>query len=164
MFSSLRAKRSNLVPSWPLGGARLPRRLRRLAMTLDVKRLAAAAAALLVRIAEDKAGFELFLHVIHLGAEDEHDRLGIDQHGDALVLDDLVEFALLVGVFEGVAEARAATRAYADAHADRGLAALREQRLDALRRRVGPLEGLGSRQRHYRLTLFAPSSRQWAFC
>src|SRR5580693_183098 len=133
-------------------------------MTLDVKRLAAAAAALLVGIAEDKAVFELFLDVIHLGAEDEHDRLGVDQHGDSLVLNDLVELALLVGIFERVTEAGAAARAHADAHAGRRLAALREQRLNPLSRRVGHQKGRGSRQSHLsphtlsRIILPAPSS------
>src|SRR3954465_1057193 len=89
---------------------------------LYVERLAATAAAFFVRIAEDKAGLQLLLDIIHLGAEDEHDGLRIDQHRDALVLDDFVELALFVGVFERVAEAGAAARPDADAHADRRLA------------------------------------------
>src|SRR3954454_6395724 len=94
---------------------------------LYVEAFAAAAAAFFVRIAEDKAGLQLFLDVIHLGAEDEHHGFRIDQHRDPLVLDDFVELALLVGIFERVAEAGAAARPHADAHADRRLAALGKQ-------------------------------------
>src|SRR3954464_12354378 len=89
---------------------------------LYVKAFAAAAAAFFVRIAEDKAGLQLLLDIIHLGAEDEHDGLRIDQHRAALVLHDFVELALFVGVVERVAEAGAAARPDADAHADRRLA------------------------------------------
>src|SRR5215813_1848335 len=55
-----------------------------------VERLAAAAAALFVGIAEDEAGLQLVLDIVHFAAEDEQGRLGIDIDGDALVLDDLV--------------------------------------------------------------------------
>src|SRR6266853_1623226 len=94
----------------------------------NVERLAAAAAALLVRVAEDKARLELLLDVIHLGAEDEHDGFGVDEDCHPLVLDDFVEFALLVGVFDRVAEPRAAARPHADAHSQGRLAATGEQR------------------------------------
>src|SRR6266446_1377475 len=112
---------------------------------LDVERFAAAAAAFLVGIAECEAALQLFLDVIHLGAEDEHDRLRIDQDRHALVFDDFVELALLIGIFERVAEARATARAHADAHSCRWLAALGQQRLDALRRSVSHQQGLLSR-------------------
>src|SRR5665213_330028 len=101
----------------------------------DVEGFAAAAAAFFVGIAEGEAGLELVLDVVHLGADDEHRRLGIDQDGDALVLHDLVEFSLIVGVFERISQARAAARAHADPDAGGILAALGEQRLDALGRR-----------------------------
>src|SRR6266851_852467 len=96
----------------------------------NVERLAAAAAALFVRVAEDKARLELLLDVIHLGAEDEHDGLGVNEDRHALVLDDFVEFALLVGVFDRIAEPRAAPGAHADAHPQGRLAAPGQQRLD----------------------------------
>src|SRR5215831_3189444 len=57
----------------------------------DVERLAATAAALFVRIAKGKAALQAFLDVIHLGAEDEHDRLWINEDGHTLVFDDFVE-------------------------------------------------------------------------
>src|SRR5512146_552483 len=101
-----------------------------------VETLAAAAAALFVRVAEDETGLQLFFDVVHLGAEDEHDRLRVDQDRHPLGLDDLVELALLVGVFARVAEARAAARAHPDAHPRRRLATLGEQRLDAFGRCV----------------------------
>src|ERR1700751_4174592 len=53
-------------------------------------RLAAAAGGGLVRIVEHEAGGELVDLEVHLGAEQEHHRLGIDQQLDALVLDHLV--------------------------------------------------------------------------
>src|SRR4051794_22333314 len=71
----------------------------------DVEGFAAAAAALLVRIAESEARLDLVFDIIHLGADDEHGRLRVDQDGDALVLDHLVELALLVGIFERIGKA-----------------------------------------------------------
>src|SRR5262249_16273017 len=47
-------------------------------VVLDVERLAAAAAALFVGIAEDEAGLQLVLDIVHLAAEDEQGRLGVD--------------------------------------------------------------------------------------
>src|SRR5205807_8798218 len=94
----------------------------------NVETLAAATAALLVRIAKDKARLQLLLDVIHLGAEDEHDGFRVDQHGYTLVFDDLVEPALLVGIFDRVAEARAAAGPHPDAHPQSGLAARRQER------------------------------------
>src|ERR1700743_2014552 len=75
---------------------------------LDVERLAASAAALLVRIAEHEAGLQLVFDEIHFRAEHEHRRLGIDEDPHAPDFHDLVRRSLLVGVFERVAEARAA--------------------------------------------------------
>src|SRR6185437_3381783 len=114
-----------------------------------VEGFAAAAAPLLVGIAEGEARLDLVLDIVHLGADDEHRRLGIDQQGDPLVLHDLVEFAFLISIFEGVCEARAAAAAHADADADRRLAALGEQRLDAPRRGLRHHHRLP--QRHGRL-------------
>src|SRR6185312_1690266 len=119
-----------------------------------VEGFAAAAAALLVRIAEGEARLELVLDIVHLGADDEHRGLGVDQQGDALVLHHLVEFALFVSVFERVCQARAAAAAHADADADRRLAALGQKRLDAPRRGLRHHHRLP--QRHGRL---APRTR-----
>src|SRR5258708_19995623 len=110
--------------------------------SLDVEGFAAAAAAFLVGIAECEAAFQLFLNVIHLGAEDEHDRFRIDQDRHALVFNDFVELALLIGIFERVAEARATPRAHADAHSCRWLAALAEEGLDTLPRAARPHQAL----------------------
>src|SRR6516165_425715 len=124
--------------------ARLLRALVRAA--LHVEGFAAAAAALLIRISEGEAAFQFLFDVVHLGPEDEHDRLRIDQDRHPLILDDLVEFALLVSIFERVAEPRAAAGPHADPYTNRRLAALGEQRLDALRRSVRHRQGLLSRQ------------------
>src|SRR5437763_10421252 len=105
-------------------------------MSLNVERLAAAATALLVRVAEHEPRLQLLLDVVHFGAEDEHNGLRVDQDGHSLILDDLVVFTLIVGVFERVGQARAAARPHPDAHPNRGFAATGEQRLDALRRRI----------------------------
>src|SRR5690606_16153690 len=102
----------------------------------DVEGFPAAAPALLVGIAEAEAGLKLVLDPVHLRAEDEHRRFGIDEDGDALVFHHLVPLSLLVGVFERVGEARAAARPYADANAHGRLASLREERLDAFGRGV----------------------------
>ena len=56
--------------------------------------------------------------IVHLGAEQEHHRLGVDQHLDALVLDHLVEGLLILGPFHGVFHAGAAAVLDADAQAD----------------------------------------------
>src|SRR5207245_1050038 len=75
---------------------------------LDVEGFTAAATAFLVGIVKCKAALQLFLDVVHLGAKDEHNRLGVDQYRHALVFDNFVELRLLVGVFDCVAEPRAA--------------------------------------------------------
>src|SRR5437764_13731694 len=98
--------------------------------SLNVERLAAAAAALLVRVAEDEPGLELFFDVIHLGAEDEHDGFGVDEDRYPLILDDFIKLTLFVGVLDRIAETRAAAGPHADTHPQCGLAALDQQRLD----------------------------------
>src|ERR1700686_2610305 len=96
--------------------------------SLNVERLAAAATALLIGIAEGKPVLQLFLDVIHFGAEDEHDGFRIDENLDTLVFDNLVELALLIGIFERVAETRATARPHADANPDRRFAPVGEER------------------------------------
>src|SRR5947209_8447935 len=53
-------------------------------------RFPAAAGRDLVRVVEHELGRELGRAEIHLGAEQEQHGLGVDQHGDALLLHDLV--------------------------------------------------------------------------
>ena len=53
-----------------------------------MERFAAAAAALLVGIAEHELGTQPVLDEIDLGAEHEHQRLGIDDDPDAVGIDD----------------------------------------------------------------------------
>src|SRR6516164_1531941 len=115
------------------------------APSLDVERLATAAAAFLVGIAERKAALQLFLDIIHLGAEDKHHRFRIDEDRDALVFDNLVELALLVGIFERVAEARTTARAHADTNARGRLAASGEEGLDPRRCSIRHRQDLPSR-------------------
>src|SRR5262249_24747077 len=68
-------------------------------MMLDVEGFAAAAASLFVGIAKGETALQLLLDIIHLGTKDEHHRLRINQDRHALVFDDLVVFALFVGIF-----------------------------------------------------------------
>src|SRR5271165_2774689 len=99
-----------------------------------VETLPAAAAALLVRVVEDEAGLERVFDVVHLAAEQEHGRGGVDEDLDALVLDHLLEPLPLLGVFDEIAEARAAARLDADTQAQdlllgRAVLPLGDQRL-----------------------------------
>src|SRR5688572_7085653 len=79
------------------------------------ERLAAAAPALLVGILEGEAGVELVFHIVHLAAEQEHGGGGIDEDGDALLLDHVLEFLAVLGVFDDVGKAGAALLLDADA-------------------------------------------------
>src|SRR5260370_16983606 len=76
---------------------------------LSMNRLAAPTAAFLVRILEGEAGFQLAVDIVHFRADQEHRRLRIDQDGDALGFDHLIELALLVRVFERIGQSRATT-------------------------------------------------------
>ena len=62
--------------------------------------------------------------VVDLGADQEQHRLGLDQDGDALVLDHLVQRIGGLGVFEDVFLAGAAAVLHADAQARVGLLGL----------------------------------------
>jgi hypothetical protein len=76
---------------------------------------------LLVGVLEDEARLQLLLLVVHLGADQEQRRLGVDQELDAAGLDHLVHRLLLVGELQRVAHARAALAAHADAMPTVGL-------------------------------------------
>src|SRR5579872_1514013 len=85
---------------------------------LDGDALAAAAGVGLVRIVEDELGREARRLVVDLRAEQEEHRLGLDEDGDALVLDDLVKRRGGFGVFDHVLLAGAAAVLHAHAQAD----------------------------------------------
>src|SRR5262249_36805490 len=113
------------------------RRQRRGKTILDMEGLAASAATLFVGIAEDEARLQLLLPHLKFGAEDEERRLRIALRGHAMLLHNLVHGLLLIGIFEGVAEPRAALAAHADADAKGGLAAVGQKLLHPLRRGFG---------------------------
>src|SRR3569832_283794 len=98
---SIRKSRS-IAP--PVPQNRLGRTATRAASAFDVgrlelHRLAAAAGANLVRIVEDELSLHSVGLVIHLGAEQEQNRFGVDQDLHALILDDFVGRANLMGIF-----------------------------------------------------------------
>src|SRR5580692_197262 len=104
---------SRAQPLWPSFEARKKARApqddvawrKKLAVDLgggQLHRLAAAAGRDLVRVVEDELGLHLVGLVVHLGAQQEQHRLGIDQDLDALVLDHFVGGADIVGIFDGV--------------------------------------------------------------
>src|SRR6266851_8980639 len=68
----------------------------------ELHRFAAAAGAGLVRIVEDELRRHLVDLVVHLGAEQKQHGLGIDQDLHALVLDDLVGGADIVGILDRI--------------------------------------------------------------
>jgi len=80
----------------------------------NVEGLSTAAAAFLVRIVEDEAGLQLVLDIIHFRSQQEHAGLGIDQQGDAVVLDHLVVLTLFIGILKRIGQSGAASRAHAD--------------------------------------------------
>ena len=103
---------------------------------------AAAAGAGLVRIVEDELRRHLVDLVVHLGAEQKQHGLGIDQDLDALVLNDLVGGADIVGVFDRLGLPGAAAVLDPDPQADDfGIGALR-QFCDPLRRCFSQLHDL----------------------
>src|SRR5262245_7575294 len=75
---------------------------------LELYRFAAAAGRRLVRIVEYELRRELVGLIIHLGADQEQHRFGIDQDAHALVLDHLVGGLDLLGILHRVGHAGAA--------------------------------------------------------
>src|SRR3954454_1741752 len=84
----------------------------------QLHRLAAAAGTDLVGVVEDELGLHLVRLVVHLGAEQEQHGLWVDQDLDALILDNLVGWLHVVGVFNRVGLPRAAAVLDSDAQAD----------------------------------------------
>src|SRR5450759_645527 len=119
---------------------------------LDLRRrqlhgFAAATGAGLVRVVEDELRLHLVGLVIHLGAEQEQHGLGIDQDLDALVLDDLVGGANIVGIFDRIGLPGAAAVLDPDPQAhDLGIGAPGQFR-NPLRRRFRQLHHLRTRPR-----------------
>src|SRR5512146_2367482 len=109
----------------------------------DRHALDAAAGGRLVGVVEHEAAAQLLAHEIHLGADEEHDRLGIDEYLHALVLDHFLERLRVLRVIHRVAHARAA--AVLNAHANALIFALgvRHDLADARRRGVRKADRLG---------------------
>src|SRR5207237_3474486 len=84
----------------------------------QLHRFAAAAGGDLVGVVEDELGLHLVGLVVHLGAKQEQDRLGIDQDLHATVLDHFVGRTDLMGVFHRVGLASAAAVLDSDAKPD----------------------------------------------
>src|SRR5262249_42911425 len=89
----------------------------RLGCRLELDRFTPAASRCLVGIVEHELRRELVGLVVHLGAEQEQHRLGIDQDPDALVLDHLVRLFDSLGIFHRIGHAGAAAILDADAYA-----------------------------------------------
>src|SRR3954466_2785251 len=157
LVQAMRSRPSATIDVRGYGSRPSPGR-RQLSLSLrrrQLYRLPAAAGAGLVRIVEDELRLHLVGLVVHLGAEQEQHRLGIDQDLDALVLDDLVGRADIVGVFDGVGLAGTAAVLDADAQAhDLGIGPL-GQLVDAL--------GSSVRQPHH-LRARPPRLRSGCWC
>ena len=98
---------------------------------------------------------------IHLRAEQEQQRLGIDQQLDALVLDDLVERRGAFGEFHRVGHAGAAAILDADAQADDRLVRIGDDLMDPGGRGVGDTHRFQTRIFH-QAPLSRPGSRPGA--
>ena len=85
---------------------------------LELHGFAAAAGTNLVRVVEDELGLHFIGLVVHLGAEQEQHGLRIDQDLHALVLDDFIGRADLMGVFDGIGLSGTAAVLDADTKAD----------------------------------------------
>src|ERR1700733_10558799 len=113
-----KAANNSRMSSGPTAAPRPCARLRALLLSLgrrlELHRFAAPAGPGLVGIVEHELGGELLGLVVHLGAQEEQDRLGVDQHAYALVLDQLVGRLDLLGVFHRIGHAGAAAVLDAD--------------------------------------------------
>src|SRR5215203_970524 len=96
------------------------------------ERAAAAAAALDVGVVHGEAGAHEAVHVVELAAHDVGDAHGVDEHPDALGLEDLVVVGDLVVEVDAVLETGAAAGPDADAQREILLALLGHEGLDLL--------------------------------
>src|SRR3954464_13271401 len=95
---SSRKSRSMSANSASTAGAALTAGLR----SRQLDRLPATASTGLVRVVEDELRRHLVDLVVHLGAQQEQHRFGIDEDLHALVLDYLVCWPDIVRIFHGV--------------------------------------------------------------
>src|SRR5829696_7488661 len=96
------------------------------------KRATAAAAALDVGVVHGEAGAHEAVHVVELASHDVGDAHGVDEHPDALGLEDLVVLGDLVVEVDAVLESGAAAGPDADAQREILLAFLGHEGLDLL--------------------------------
>src|SRR5215212_9242885 len=96
------------------------------------KRATAAAAALNVRVVHGEAGAHKAVHVVELAPHDVGDAHGVDEHPDALGLEDLVVVGDLIVEVDAVLETGAAAWPDADAQREIFLAFLGHEGPDLL--------------------------------
>src|ERR687898_3007262 len=101
------------------------------------KGAAASAAALNVGVVDGETGAHEAVHIVELGAHDIWDAHGVDQHSDALGLEDLVVVGDLVVEVDAVLETGAAPGPDADTQREVFLAFLGHEGLDLLGGIVG---------------------------
>src|SRR5918995_970234 len=100
----------------------------------------AAAAALYVRVVDGETGAHEAVHVVELRAHDIWDAHGVDQHSDALGLEDLVVVGDLVVEVDAVLETGAAPGPDADTQREVFLAFLGHEGLDLLGSVIGDVD------------------------
>src|SRR5918995_6997476 len=100
----------------------------------------AAAAALYVRVVDGETGAHEAVHVVELRAHDIWDAHGVDQHSDALGLEDLVVVGDLVVEVDAVLETGAAPGPDADTQCEVFLTFLGHEGLDLLGGVVGDVD------------------------
>src|SRR5919106_5718623 len=107
---------------------------------LTSKRAAAAAAALDVGVVDGEAGAHEAVDVVELGAHDVRNAHGVDEHPDALGLEDLVVVGDLVVEVDAVLETGAASGPHADTQREVFLTLLGHEGLDLLGSVVGDVD------------------------
>src|SRR5688572_22991030 len=100
----------------------------------------AAAAALYVGVVDGETGAHEAVHVVELRAHDIRDAHGVDQHSDALGLEDLVVVGDLVVEVDAVLETGAAPGPDADTQREVFLAFLGHEGLDLLGSVIGDVD------------------------
>lgn len=119
----------------------VPSAARRTGRSLDGETLPATALRLGLRIAEDELGIQTLPREVDLGALDDGQALGIDDHLESVRLEDMVVSGNRLGEIDVIRPARATRATYAEAQADR-VGAASEKLPDA------SSGGVGQRDRH----------------